>query len=115
LLLVTRSCPSGLNVVELNPVLRPIGRATISLAVRGGDGSWCVAGITVPWFNRGRLALVKIRRPEGSEPKYVEAFRDRPRIYPGPEVIRPGAPLVVVEGEFDALLLDQELGSWPPW
>ena len=36
---------------------------------------------------------------------------DRPRIYPGPEAIRPGVPLVIAEGEFDALLLGQELGE----
>ena len=34
-----------------------------------------------------------------------------PAIYPGPDVIRPGRPLVIVEGEFDALLLGQELGD----
>src|SRR5205823_3404173 len=39
----------------------------------------------------------------------AEAFRDRPRIDPGPEGIRPGAPLVVCEGEFDSRLLGQEL------
>ena len=49
--------------------------------------------------------------PRGSEPKYAEAFRDRPAIYPAPAVVRPGKPLVIVEGEFDALLLGQELGD----
>ncbi|HEY2157446.1 MAG TPA: hypothetical protein VGH33_17590 [Isosphaeraceae bacterium] len=34
-----------------------------------------------------------------------------PGIYPGPESIRPGRPLIVVEGEFDAILLAQELGE----
>jgi hypothetical protein len=52
---------------------------------------------------------VKVRQPEGTEPKYAEAFRDRPRIFPDPAVIEPGRPLVIVEGEFDALLLGQEL------
>src|SRR5215472_11011646 len=55
--------------------------------------------------------MVKIRQPEGRTPKYVEAFRDRPRIYPGLEAIRTGKPLVITEGEFDALLLGQELGE----
>jgi hypothetical protein len=32
-------------------------------------------------------------------------------VYPGPEAIRPGRPLVVVEGEFDTLCLAQELGD----
>ncbi len=68
-------------------------------------------GIIVPWFDRGRLSLVKVRQPEGDAPKYVEAYRDRPGLYPGPGSIRPGRPLVVVEGEFDALLLGHVLGD----
>ena len=42
------------------------------------------SGITIPWFDGDRLALVKIRRPEGSTPKYAEAYRDRPPFYPAP-------------------------------
>jgi hypothetical protein len=62
-------------------------------------------------MDAGRLALVKLRRLAGEEPKYVEAFRDRPAIYPGPDVVRIGQPLVITEGEFDALLLAQALGD----
>jgi hypothetical protein len=68
-------------------------------------------GVVIPWSDGDRLALVKIRQPEGRRPKYAEVFRDRPTIYPGPEAIRPGAPLIIAEGEFDALLLGQELGE----
>ena len=57
------------------------------------------------------MALVKIRQPEGRKPKYAEAFRDRPAIYPAPSIVRPGKPLVIVEGEFDALLLGEALGG----
>jgi hypothetical protein len=49
--------------------------------------------------------------PRGSRPRYAEAFRDRPSLYPDRHVIRPGRPLVIVEGDFDALLLGQELGD----
>jgi hypothetical protein len=79
---------------------------------------WKPSGVVIPWFDGGRLALVKIRPqdawrdrfPEDKRPpKYIEAFRDRPRIYPSPDVIKPGRPLVVAEGEFDCLLLAQEL------
>jgi hypothetical protein len=69
-------------------------------------------GITIPWFTDGeRLALLKLRQPEGVKPKYRELSRDRPMIYPGADVIQPGRPLVVTEGELDALLLAQELGD----
>jgi hypothetical protein len=72
-----------------------------------------VHGVVVPWIVGDRLALVKIRQPDGRQPKYVEAFRDPACLvcYPGPEAIRPGLPLVIVEGEFDALCLGQELGE----
>jgi DNA primase len=84
----------------------------LRLPKRDGSGTWPVSGITIPWWDRGRLALLKIRRLGLiNGPKYVEAFRDRPRIYPGPEGIRTAKPLIVTEGEFDALLLGQELGE----
>jgi DNA primase len=71
-------------------------------------------GGVIPWPTAGRLTLVKVRQPEGRLPKYAEVYRDRAHhcgIFPGPEAIRPGRPLVIVEGEFDALLLAQELGD----
>ena len=55
--------------------------------------------------------MVKIRQPANRKPKYVEAFRDGPRVYPSLAIVRPGAPLILVEGELDALLLGQELGE----
>jgi hypothetical protein len=71
-------------------------------------------GIVLPWFDGDRLTLVKLRQPEGVRPKYREVFRNRdrpPGIYPGRRLIRPGRPLVIVEGEFDCLLVGQELGE----
>jgi DNA primase len=82
----------------------------IVLPKRSGEGTWSLSGIVVPWFDRDRLALVKIRRLGLFEgPKYIEVFRDRPLIYPGPSSVRPGGTLIVCEGEFDTLLLGQEL------
>jgi DNA primase len=83
----------------------------VSIPVKDGTRFWDVSGIVIPWMDRDRLAMVKIRRPSGSEPKYAEAFRDRPAIFPASEAVRPGMPLVVVEGEFDCLLLAQELAD----
>ncbi len=85
----------------------------VMVPTRDGDRCYQARGITIPWFDGNRLALVKIRRPEGSKPKYAEAFRDGPRIFPSAIVIEPGRPLVIVEGEFDALLLGQELRRAP--
>src|SRR5262249_47587113 len=51
------------------------------------------------------------RQPPNRELRYYEAFRDRPGIYPSSSVIIPGAPLIIVEGQFDSLLLGQELAG----
>jgi hypothetical protein len=104
---------------------RGLTEATIKAAGLGwtprADGvPWKPPGVVIPWRDGDRRALVKIRPPdewrkrfpeEKRPPKYIEAFRDRPRIYPGPEAIRPGMPLVIAEGEFDAMLLGQELAD----
>jgi len=83
----------------------------VMIPKKGGSGKWNAKGVTIPWLDGDRLALVKIRQPKGREPKYGEAFRDRPRLFPAPAAVRPGRPLVVCEGEFDCLLLRQELAD----
>jgi len=86
---------------------------TDSTAVpRADGGTFRTRGLVIPWHERGRLAMVKIRPPDGSGgPKYVEAFRDRPSLYIAAP-IRPGRPLILVEGELDALIVAQEAGEW---
>jgi len=85
---------------------------------RSAEGhTYTASGIVIPWFTADAPALVKVRQPRGRRPKYAEVFRDRSRwsgLYPGPESIRPGLPLVIVEGEFDALCLGQELSDLAP-
>ena len=75
-----------------------------------GDRAFRFSGITIPWRDGPRLTRIKIRRiwTMGS-PEYAEAYSDRPLIFPDPAVIRPGKPLIVCEGEFDCLLLAQQL------
>jgi hypothetical protein len=86
--------------------------ASVSIPTREGDRCYRESGITIPWQDGDRLEKVNIRRPEGSDPKYRQAFSNRPRIFPTPAAIIPGRPLIIVEGEFDALLLGQEIGNW---
>ena len=75
------------------------------------DRRFLYSGVTIPWRDGKRLTRVKIRRFPNPDitPKYAEAYSDRPRIYPDPAVIRIGEPLVICEGEFDAMLLGQQL------
>ena len=79
---------------------------------RSAGGHWTARGWTIPWFDGDRLQMVNLRRPDPTGPKYVHAFRSGPTVYQGTSgATRPGLPLVVVEGEFDALLLGQELAD----
>jgi DNA primase len=70
---------------------------------------WRVTGIVIPWFDGDRLVRVKIRRLDDPKRRYAQAFDDRAAVYPDRGAIRPGSTLIVVEGEFDAMLLGQEL------
>ena len=81
----------------------------VSIPTRDGDRCYWFSGIVIPWRDGARLARIKIRRIDDGKPKYAEAYSDRPLIYPDPAVIRPGKPLIVCEGEFDCMLLAQQL------
>jgi hypothetical protein len=117
--------PEGRPALAYLMESRGLTEATIKAARLGwtprADGApWRPPGWVLPWFDGDRLALVKIRVPnewlarfpkDQEPPRYIEAFRDRPAVYPSLETIRPGASLIVTEGEFDALLLGQELAG----
>jgi DNA primase len=80
-----------------------------SIPTRAGDRCFRFSGIVIPWRDGDRLTRIKIRRIDEGKPKYAEAYSDRPLIFPDPAAIRPGKPLIVCEGEFDCLLLTQQL------
>lgn len=83
------------------------------LSIPRADGStFRSRGLVIPWYDGPRLAKVKLRPPEGEGgPKYAEAFRDNPTLYTAVS-IRSGRPMVVCEGELDALTVGQEAGEW---
>ena len=103
-----------------------IRAARLGWTPRADGVAWQPPGVIIPWYFGDRLAMVKVR-PEDSwrdgyrerfpdrrqPPKYLEAFRDPARVvcYPDPASIRAGRPLVVTEGEFDALTLGEALGE----
>jgi hypothetical protein len=67
------------------------------------------SGIIIPWFDGPTIVMINVRRAEEA-PKYM-AVRGSRRggLFPGPGGIVNGRPVIIVEGEFDALLLGQEL------
>jgi hypothetical protein len=98
-----------------------IRSARLGWTARAEGVAWKPPGIVLPWFVGGRLALVKVRVHDpwldrfpkrDRPPKYIEAYRNPSLVslYPSPDSIRSGSPLIVVEGEFDALSLGEALG-----
>gem|GEM_PF-3005211 len=79
-------------------------------------GVWCPAGITIPLIGvDGGLYGVKVRRPlrpsqvAAGEDKYRMVSRSHPCLYGRPMAAH--RPLLVVEGEFDAIVAEGLLGD----
>lgn len=68
------------------------------------------AGVIVfPYYEDGELVLVKYRRPEKFNGKGQKAWREEggKPVFWGMDECNPEYPLIIVEGEFDALALDE--------
>ena len=66
-------------------------------------------GIVIPWFVDDELWGIRIRRPVG-DPKYYWIQGGTTALYNAAQV-QYGKPVVLVEGEFDALTIVQEAGD----
>jgi DNA primase len=70
---------------------------------------WIPRGIAIPWRACGDMWRLNVRRPAG-EPKYCGPAGSGNALY-GADGLRRGLPVVLVEGEFDALAVAQEAGG----
>jgi DNA primase len=75
-----------------------------------GDAAVMVRGWTIPARVGGEIVAVKVRQPDGVEPKYTQLYGSRPTLF-GAETLVGKSTVVLVEGEFDAMLLAQEAGD----
>ena len=79
-----------------------------------GDGQvWLARGITIPVYGSGTLYYIKTRRPipsDSKDKKYVKVRGSKPGLF-GWDNMRGAYLAVVTEGEFDAMILDQEAGD----
>jgi DNA primase len=66
---------------------------------------WLPRGIVIPWFIGADLWRINIRRPAG-DPKYIGPAGFGNALY-NADQITPDRPVVLVEGELDALSLEQ--------
>jgi len=70
---------------------------------------WLPRGVTIPWFSGGNLWRVNIRRPIG-EPKYYGVAGWKNALY-NADQLSPKKPAIIVEGEFDVLIIDRYAGD----
>lgn len=71
---------------------------------------WLPRGVTIPWVIGGDLWGVSIRRPKG-EPKYCWVEGGTKALY-NADALTGVLPAVLVEGEIDALTIEQEAGCF---
>jgi DNA primase len=74
-----------------------------------GKPVWLPRGIVIPWVAAGELWQIKIRRPTG-EPRYPAIKGGHPLLF-GADLLTGRATAALTEGEFDAMLLEQEAGD----
>lgn len=71
-------------------------------------------GIVIPWPDKEDLWKLNIRRPltkaQAGESKYIQPAGAGNGLF-NADTIMPGMPIVLVEGEFDALIVQQEAGD----
>jgi DNA primase len=96
----------GFNVTTRRPA-----RSAWGLPPDEGKQVWLPSGIVIPWQIDGQLWRVNIRRLKG-EPRYIGPAGSANGLY-GVDGLFTGTdrPVVLVEGEFDALSLQQEAGE----
>lgn len=74
-----------------------------------GKRVWLPRGVVIPWEIGGDLWRVNIRRPTG-QPKYIGPAGSGPGLY-NADALTPGRPAMLLEGELDALTVNQEAGE----
>lgn len=72
---------------------------------------WIPRGILIPWVAGGQLWRLNIRRPsEDGDPKYIGPAGWTNSLY-NVDAVRPDRPVIMVEGELDALTIQQAAGD----
>ena len=88
---------------------------SVSIPTRDGDRCYQARGVVIPWFDGDRLALVKIRQPEGSE---AEVRRSVPRpargSFPTPRPSSPAARWSSWKGSLTPSCSVRNSATWPP-
>lgn len=69
-------------------------------------------GIVIPHIADGHIWALRVRRPVG-QPKYMGVTGGSKALY-GVDWIAPRLPVLIVEGEFDSLIMDQICGPGMP-
>lgn len=73
-------------------------------------GLWLPRGITIPWQVDGALWGVRVRRPVG-DPKYYWLPGGTANALYGADALSPGKAAMILEGEIDALTVQQWAGD----
>lgn len=88
-----------------------LGYNPADINTRWGDTDvFLPAGWVIPWMFAGTIWRINVRRIEGKEPKYMGPAGNANGLY-NAAMIKREKPVVLVEGEFDALAIQQAAGD----
>ncbi len=97
--------------VGYNPINRfePLDKWGLTPASPEEKTVFIPAGICIPWMVDGKIWKINFRRSR-AYPKYLQVKGSQPAVF-GLESVRDHSIVFLVEGEFDAMLLEQEAGN----
>ena len=104
-------------ILPKTKIKTPAAKVEEYLKKRGISGGTCEqwgvgesgGNIAFPYYENGKLVLVKFRKPEKYDGKGQKAWREEggKAVFWGMDNCKPDAPLIIVEGEFDALAVSE--------
>lgn len=99
------------NHIGFNPInsFEPLEKWGLIPATPEESKVFMPAGICIPWIVEGQAWKINFRR-FGSTPKYLQIKGSQSSVF-GLENLREHTTAFIVEGEFDAMLLEQEVGD----
>jgi len=97
--------------VGYNPIDRfePLEKWGLKPSSPDGSAIFIPAGICIPWIIDGKVCKINIRRSR-AHPKYLQIKGSQPAIF-GLKSLKDHSVAFLGEGEFDAMLLEQDAGD----
>jgi DNA primase len=88
------------------------GKYRLGLVPEDTSSDWAEyrGRLAIPYLTRGGVVTVRFRGLDPGGPKYLSIHGDKPRLYSVDALFLPGPDLYIVEGEIDAITVNEHAG-----